>query len=196
MVALRNFIFLILITSFLAFCSSKNKYINSSTWVRIPYNDNFFREKYDKKVKTETPNIIDTNSYYQLEFYIGFFDKVKYYDEPKHIDYIRFYKDGRVNIFTYSMNYSLTKQLPDSIAINFNPHESGYRGVCYKNKDDFFIDFFTQVTQQRAMGIRKFKIVSISKDTLKIRVNEKNSSVYVYSRHTLPSKDLNYNANW
>lgn len=177
-------------------CASNNDYSilkNEST--KVPKDKAYFKNIYDSKYKVFNHKEIDTNSLYKLEYYT--LNKVKYFHRYEHVDFIKFYTNGRVNKFNYYMNYSVNEKVnKENIRINLDPKFSGYRGVFYENDGSFYIDFSEPITELRNYGISKYEIVSISRDTLKIRKNKKNSSIYVYKRQKLPLDSLKYKANW
>ena len=81
-------------------------------------------------------------------------NKLKYFHRYEHIDFIKFYTNGRVNKFNYYMNYSVNEKVnKENIRINLDPKFSGYRGVFYENDSSFYIDFSEPITELRNYGI-------------------------------------------
>lgn len=149
------------IFSLLSCKSIELKKISDSSSIRVPKNINFFK-KYDEKLNVQSPKDIDLTSVYEYVYQIDYENRKFYNTKTSNTSAFKFYKDGRVNLFYYDLKKKVI----------FDSSKQGYRGICYKQENNFKLLLVVPVTENRKYGIQNYN-VKIRGDTLLISMIKK-----------------------
>ena len=185
----------ILIISLISSCSSIDTKLLDDGYSKVPVHENFFDIHYRNKYEISIPKSVDTKSIYIAEFFQDYHGKIHSTISTDEYDTaaIRFYENACVSKFSLPINDSL-------YTYRLNPNKTGYRGICYKKGEDFYIGWVSPKNHRYTFGKTTRKI-SIVGDTLFVRVFNKalgkfDKSKHIYLRKPLSEKNLQYQADW
>ncbi|UOY08741.1 hypothetical protein L0P88_09350 [Muricauda sp. SCSIO 64092] len=156
----------------------------------MPQEKNYFDENFRKRFKVKPPQGVDLKSVYVQEYYQDYDGKLWKREIDEFKSCIRFYGNGNVNIFI----------VPGDYTGDLDPKISGYRGVSYTEKGDFFIGVISPINPWYKMGKKTNKIKVVA-DTLFVHSYNKairkfEKSKHIYLRKPLLEKNLQYQADW
>jgi hypothetical protein len=156
---------------------------------KIPSDKFFFDKNYRNKYAILSPSKIDTNAIYIENCYVSSDGKIFSSKDGLNsfINGIKFYGNGCINSF------SLDKNKLNNI-IDLNPSVSGYRGICYKSKNDTLVEIIVPIDENYNLGRKKYTM-RMSKDTLFLE-NKEASSKYIYLKSKLEGNNIQYKSNW
>ena len=92
----------------------------------------------------------------------------------------------------YKLYFIILKKDIEYSIIDLNPAVSGYRGICYKNKNDILMDLIVPVNEDYNLGKKKYYL-KVQGDSLFLE-DKQTSSKYIYLRVGL--KYNNYKPDW
>ena len=178
---------------FIACGGMKMRFLNNET-TAVPFNNNIFKKnRGDINSLTE----IDTVALYKFEY--GFVTSKnsfkasaqnRYFSNSSVIAYYKFYKNGCVNLFSFSNQDSIT-------ANNLNPELNGQRGIVYKKNNALKLDLFTIIGYGYGREYGLVGSTMIIKDDTIFEKKDKNIEyVNVYLKQKLPKEFLIYKPDW
>lgn len=157
----------------------------------VPKDSLYFVKNYNDKKNVGIPKFIDTNNVYIESYYLFGPNRIKYHRSDGWKSILKFYENGNVNEYFITNDENINN-------FNFNPEFSGLRGVLYRKESAWMIDIVGQITGVGTIGTIKYKVLDMSKDTIKLRWDRKNeSTINVYIRKKVKNDSiLNFKADW
>ncbi|CAA0199671.1 hypothetical protein TMP248_200009 [Tenacibaculum maritimum] len=156
-----RFIYFSIIFSLLSCNSIELRKLSNLSNVKVPKDNSFYKE-YDEKLNVQLPSNIDLTSLYEYAYQIDYKNKKFFNTRKNNKSAFKFYKKGRVNLFYYDENKKN----------NFDSNKYGYRGICYKEKNNFKLLFIAPITENRKYGVQNYKM-EMKGDTLLISLIKK-----------------------
>ncbi|UOY08654.1 hypothetical protein L0P88_08885 [Muricauda sp. SCSIO 64092] len=189
---------LILIMFLVSSCSTIKTKLLEDGYSKVPVEEDFFGKHYRNKYEVNIPDNIDTKSIYVAEFFQDYDGKMHNINSNGRFNKtaIRIYPNACVSYFSISSSVKTNQ-----ISINeLNPDKTGYRGVCYKNGEDYFVGLVAPINDWYKIG-KTVKKITIVKDTLFTQTYNKASrkfdkSKLVYLKKSLPIEKIQFQANW
>ena len=155
------FLFIIMLNSCL---DLKNKtYSFKNGRLSLVNSRDFFNKNYRAKFKVGLPELIDTRALYIESYYISGLNKEKFQRSDLWNGIYRFFNNGAMNDFSMDKRKSMLSSK------NYNPDSTDKKGVCYNKDGIWFVDIFAKSSELNTAGIYRYEVISITKDTLKLK---------------------------
>ena len=185
--------YLSIILSFILLSCNMKTYLLEDKVTKVPFDSIAYNNR--SKFTFSLLSIVDTNIVYEeVDMRYNTLARLDNHRDNSVYGIYKFYQNGRLNYFLINRDRLLNPN-------NFNPENSGYRGIYYSEKNKIKYDLFV-ISSELGEIDKQTGTFSFSADTLYSNrknakgINATNYATKVYVKRKLLPEYFQFKANW